>query len=114
MAAQFKAVVMLRDADLEKAYLADRQDARERDVKLADAGRTNYRANALAGVAVLLVIMCLMIVVWGSGMDEFAKGMVTLICGRALGWVEQIFSFEYGTTRASKVKDATISNLSKQ
>ncbi len=51
--------------------------------------------------------------VWGSDMDDFAKGMVTLICGRALGWVEQIFSFEYGTTRANKVKDDTIKALTK-
>lgn len=41
-----------------------------------------------------------------------AKGAVTLILGRALGWVEQVFSFEFGTTRQSRVKDETISRSS--
>jgi hypothetical protein len=52
-------------------------------------------------------------VVWASGMDDFAKATITLILGRALGWVEQIFSFEFGTTRANKTKDDTINNLTK-
>ncbi|QYF95594.1 hypothetical protein KY495_10835 [Massilia sp. PAMC28688] len=45
-------------------------------------------------------------------MDDFAKATITLILGRSLGWIEQIFSFEFGTTRGSKSKDETISRLS--
>lgn len=98
---------------LEQQYLADTQDARRRDVALAQAGAHNYRANVMAAAALFIVIICLAIVVWKSGLDEFAKGAVTLILGRALGWVEQIFSFEFGTTRTSKAKDDTINKLSK-
>lgn len=111
MAMQFKMAVMANDADLEKAYLGDTQSARVRDVELAKAGIVNHRANILAGAALLLVLLCLAVVIWNSEANEFAKATITLILGRALGWVEQLFSFEFGTTRASKAKDDTISKL---
>ncbi len=97
----------------EQMYLADVQDARDRDVKLAQSGQINHRANALAAAACSLVLICLGVVIWSTALDDFAKATVTLICGRALGWVEQIFSFEFGTTRANKTKDDTINNLTK-
>jgi integral membrane sensor domain MASE1 len=113
MALQYRMAVMDNEASLDKAYLANVQSARLRDVEFIKGGRANYRANVLAAGAVLLVVVCLIVVVWQSDMDDFAKATITLICGRALGWVEQVFSFEFGTTRSSQVKDATISNLSK-
>lgn len=112
LAIQFQTAVMQNDAELEKAYLADVQSARSRDVELAKAGIHNNRANVLAAAALLLVMICLLIVVWSSNADDFAKATISLILGRALGWVEQLFSFEFGTTRASKAKDDTISKLS--
>ncbi len=110
---EFQQTMAQRQDDLEKAYLADTADARARDVELAKVGMYNYRANILVGAALLLVIACLIVVVYLSDLNEYAKGTITLICGRALGWVEQIFSFEFGTTRASKTKDDTISRLTK-
>lgn len=108
----FQLAMTDRQAGFEQMYLTDTQDARRRDVELAKAGVKNYRANVLAGAALLLVIICLAIVVWNSDANEFAKATISLILGRALGWVEQLFSFEFGTTRASKNKDETISKLS--
>lgn len=110
---EFKQAVLANEAAIEQAYLADMQSARQRDIEFVKAGQINYRANALAGGAVVLVIFCLFITVWSSDMDDFAKATITLICGRALGWVEQVFSFEFGTTRSSSKKDDTIKNLSK-
>lgn len=109
----FQQAMSAQQADLEKAYLADTANARQRDVELAKAGRTNERANVLAGAALLLVVVCLFVVLWESDANEFAKATISLILGRALGWVEQLFSFEFGTTRASKAKDDTINNLTK-
>lgn len=95
---------MAHDADLSKAYLADVQNARARDAALTAAGVKNTRANVLAIGAASLVLVTLVIVVWATNMDDFAKSTITLICGRALGWVEQVFSFEFGTTRTSTRK----------
>ncbi len=41
MVLQFRQSVLAAGADLDKAYLADRADARKRDVAIVQAGRTN-------------------------------------------------------------------------
>jgi hypothetical protein len=110
---EFQQAMSAQQADLEKAYLADVADARHRDIELARAGIRNHRANVLAGAALLLVITCMFVVLWQSNATEFAKATISLILGRALGWVEQLFSFEFGTTRSSSTKDDTINNLTK-
>ncbi len=109
----FQMAMGAQQLELERMYLGDTQDARARDVQLVQAGHVNSRANLLAAGAGLLVILCLLMTVWASSMDDFAKATITLICGRALGWVEQVFSFEFGTTRASKTKDDTINKLTR-
>jgi hypothetical protein len=110
---EFKQAMATLDADLERARLADVADARKRDTELAKAGLFNYRANMLAGGACALVVFCLAIMVWRSGLDNDAKAVITLILGRALGWIEQVFSFEFGTNRTSRAKDDTIDRLTK-
>lgn len=109
---EFRIAVGAQQESWERMYLEDTQNARARDIELAKAGLRNDRANALAGGAGLLVVACLAVTVWASSMDDYAKGVITLILGRSLGWIEQIFSFEFGTTRANKAKDDTIKNLS--
>lgn len=111
-AMEFQLAMGAQQIEFEKIYLTDTQDARARDVELAKAGYRNSRANILAISAYTLVLLGLAIVVWSAEMDDFAKGTITLVVGRALGWVEQVFSFEFGTTRASKAKDDTINKLS--
>lgn len=71
-----------------------------------------YRVNVLLALAYVMVIACLAITVWSSDIGEYAQGIVTLILGRFLAYTDQVYSFELGTTRASKTKDDTISNLS--
>ncbi len=110
---EFKQAMASLDLELTKALLADVQDARRRDTELAKSGIKNVRANVLAASAGLLVVFCLFVIVWVSDLNEFAKGGITLILGRALGWVEQAFSFEFGNTRTNHVKDDTIKNLTK-
>lgn len=110
---QFQQRVMENDTELERLFLADTQSARARDVALAQAGIRNYRASLLVAVAVLLVLICLTVTVWLSDANDFVKATVTLVMGRALGWVDQVFSFEFGTTRANKTKDDTIRDLAR-
>ncbi len=113
VALEFRKAVMANEADLDKAYLADVQSARARDTEFIKAGFKNNRANVIAAAAFILVIACLVVLVARSDMTGEAKTGVSLILGRALGWVEQVFSFEFGTTRSSTKKDDTINNLTK-
>lgn len=109
---EFQLAIGAQQVDWERMYLADTQNARARDIELVNAGVKNYRANILAGSALMMVIICLFIVVAFSTMDDYAKATISLILGRALGWVEQLFSFEFGANRSGQKKDDTINRLS--
>jgi hypothetical protein len=108
---EFQTLVLQSNASLEALYLADVTDARKRDVAIAVAGNHNYRADTMYVLAVLIIG----ILVWQvlkSELDEYAKGIITLVLGRFLGYLDNIYNFEFGTTRASKNKDETIKTLS--
>ncbi len=90
----------------------DRDSARERDTELNKSGQHNYRADAMFMLAVA-VIVGLVYSIWTEpSINEFMKGVVTLVLGRFLGYLDNIYSFEFGTTRGSQTKDATINKLS--
>ena len=69
------------------------------------------RVNVLIATAILVVIICLFVVVQVTVKDEFAKGILTLVLGRFLGYVDIIYNYEFGTTRSSAKKDDTITAL---
>ncbi len=52
LALDFEVKAMVNETELRRMYLGDVQNARERDARIAEAGRSNHRANALAAVAV--------------------------------------------------------------
>lgn len=110
---QFKLAILAQDAALESMYLDDVKSARLRDVEFTKAGTRNYRADTMYFLAVA-VIASLVWAVLASDMDEYGKGIITLVLGRFLGYLDNIYNFEFGTTRANKVKDDTISSLAKE
>ena len=99
-----------RYAELE---FKDVADARKRDTAFLQAGTRNYRSDIMFLLAVA-VIMALVWVIWKDpAINEYVKGIFTLVLGRFLGYLDAIYNFEYSSTRSSKTKDATIENLSK-
>ncbi|WP_443700153.1 hypothetical protein [Pseudomonas sp.] len=113
LALEFQTKAMANETELQRMYIGDVQNARSRDVEIVKSTGRNTRGNILAAGAGFIVVICLAVVVWQSGMDDYTKATISLILGRALGWVENIFSFEFGLTRESAKKDDTIKNLSK-
>lgn len=92
----------------------DRNSARERDSVFVKMGRHNLRADAMFILAVS-VICALVYMIWkDQTINEFMKGIVTLVLGRFLGYLDNIYSFEFGTTRGSQSKDSTINKLSEK
>lgn len=110
---QFRQAVLSVEADLDKAYLADRSDARARDAKFLTAGTRNYRADLMFLLAVAVTSALVWIVWKDPQINEYVKGIFTLVLGRFLGYLDAIYNFEYGSTRSSKTKDATIEQLSR-
>lgn len=90
-----------RYAELE---IRDRESARDRDAKLAQAGIKNRRADSMYFLAIV-VICALVYLVWKDGsINEYVKGIITLVLGRFLGYLDNIYNFEFGTTRGSEQK----------
>lgn len=97
-----------------ETYLKDTQDARARDSVLRTAGQRNHRADTMYILAVV-VICAVFYAIWKNpDVPEFTKGVTTLVLGRFLGYLDGIYNFEFGTTRSSKTKDATISKLTEK
>ncbi len=108
--AEFNMAVLTADTALETLFLADVQSARERDVDLAKTGSHNYRADSMYVLAVVLIAI-LVFQVLKSDLNEYAKGIVTLVLGKFLSYLDNIYNFEFGTTRSSKAKDDSIKSL---
>lgn len=60
------------------------------------------RSSVLLSMAFLVVLCCFAAVVWYANISEFSKGVITLILGRFLGYVDLIYAFEFGTTRKER------------
>jgi hypothetical protein len=99
--------------DLEgfKIEVSDRDSARVRDAEFIKRGTINSRANLMFFLAVCAVAGLVWIVWQDQGINEYVKGIFTLVLGRFLGYLDNIYSFEFGTTRGSRDKDDTIRNL---
>lgn len=113
VALEFRKAIAAQEADLDKAFLADVADARARDRALATAGQRNWRADLMLLLAVLVTVALVLLVWRDPGVNEFLKGIVTLVLGRFMGYLDSIYNFEFGSTRSSKAKDVTIEQLSR-
>ena len=110
---EFRQAVGAQQADLEKAYLADRVDARAHDteVRKMNAGH-NYRADLAVMAVVVGLIACLYVLVQFKGqMPGEAVGILSTIAGILGSCLKDYFAFEFGSSRSSREKDETISKM---
>jgi hypothetical protein len=113
LALQFRTAVMANEADLEKAYLADRADARKRDTAFVQAGRVNWRGDLLAFFAVGGLVLCVYFIARDVALPERAVNAIMFVAGVLASAVRDVYGFEFGSSRGSQTKDATIQNLTK-
>lgn len=109
---EFQQAAMLNDADLTRAFLADVQNARTRDVELHKAGFGNRRADIMVALDVLGLIACLLVLVlFREKLPGEVVGLLSAISGIFGTCLRDAHQFEFGSSRSSQVKDATISKL---
>lgn len=113
LAIKFKLAVMENDSSLDKAHLVDRQDARARDVAIVQAGRYNWRGDVLAVLAVGGLVLCVYFIARDAGLPERAVNAIMFVAGVLASAVRDVYGFEFGSSRSSQTKDATINNLTK-
>lgn len=101
-----------RAADLDKAYLTDRQSARARDVELRRAGDKNRRADVMVVGAVVGLISCLAVLIFfRKDIPGEAVGIISTIAGIFGSCLKDAYGFEFGSSRGSKEKDELFSDL---
>ncbi|MBF8177259.1 hypothetical protein [Herminiimonas contaminans] len=111
---QFQTAVLNSEADLEKAYLADRESARSRDVELAKLGRKNVRADIMVALDVIGLIACLVVLcLFRDAIPGETVGLISTIASIFGLCLRDAHQFEFGSSRSSLSKDDTIKNLTK-
>lgn len=108
LASDFQIAVMANEKDLEALYLADRQDARKRDVALVQAGRTNNRANWMIAGDVVGLIACLVVLTTMPDLPGEVRGIVSTIAGFFGLGLRDAHQFEFGSSRGSREKDEVL------
>ena len=98
-----------RYAELE---IRDRESARDRDSNLAHAGIKNYRADSMYFLSVVVICVLVYLTWKDGGINEYVKGIITLVLGRFLGYLDNIYNFEFGTTRGSALKSELLAKAS--
>lgn len=102
----------IRDLDYFKAEVQDRNTARLRDSEFIKQGMQNWRGHVMFALAVTICCWLTWIIWKSPELPEYTKGIFTLVLGRFLGYLDNIYNFEFGTTRGSRDKDRTIGKLS--
>lgn len=101
-----------REYESFKTEVEDRSSARLRDSEFIKNAKENWRAHAMFILAVLICCWLTWIIWKTPDVPEYTKGIFTLVLGRFLGYLDNIYNFEFGTTRTSRQKDNTIERLS--
>lgn len=104
--AQFNLRAMELDAQLDLAYLADRQSARARDVEFVKAGRHNTRADVMVALAVVGLIACLAVLtIFRKDIPGEVVGLLSSIVSLFGLCMRDAYQFEFGSSRGSREKD---------
>lgn len=106
LAHEYRQAVLRTDADLEAAYLADRRDARARDVALHQAGYRNTRADMMVIADVVGLIACLVVLaMFRKEIPGEVAALLTTIASLFGLCLRDAHQFEFGSSRGSREKD---------
>lgn len=108
LVAQFQIRCREIEADLDKAYLADRQDARKMAVSIAQAGGFD-RKNAMIVGDVVGLIACILVLVYVPDLPGEVRGIISTIAGFFGLGLRDAHQFEFGSSRGSEMKTDLLS-----
>ena len=103
LVAQFQVRCREIEADLDKAYLADRQDARRMAVEVVKAGGFD-RKNAMIIGDVIGLIACIVVLVYVPDLPGEVRGIISTIAGFFGLGLRDAHQFEFGSSRGSQDK----------
>lgn len=103
LVAQFQIRCREIEADLDKAFLADRQDARRMAVDVLKAGGFD-RKNAMIIGDVVGLIACILVLVYVPELPGEVRGIISTIAGFFGLGLRDAHQFEFGSSRGSQEK----------
>lgn len=110
--AKFQEALMKMELDLELAAYKDLDNARTRDIAMANAGRSNLRADIMVLSAAFGLIACLVtITLYRTSLPGEAVGIISTIAGIFGSCLKDAYAFEFGSSRGSKLKDSKLSAM---
>ena len=111
---QFRVAVLAAETELDRAYLADRQSARARDVELHKAGYVNRRADVMVFMDVVGLIACLVVLtLMRAELPTEAVTLLSVIAAIFGNCLRDAHQFEFGSSRGSKEKDLLLGSNAK-
>lgn len=112
MLIEFQKSILHYEAELELAFLADRQTARNRDIEFIKTGKRNTRGDVMVLSAALGLIFCLLVLAYFShDLPGEAVGILSTIAGIFGSCLKDAYAFEFGSSRGSKDKDSAVAAL---
>ncbi|HJW81966.1 MAG TPA: hypothetical protein VJ396_06955 [Acidiferrobacterales bacterium] len=110
----FRQALLERATEMDKAYLADVQSARARDVELSKVRGNNTRADVMVIAAVVGLVSCLAVLILFKGsIPGEAVGIISTVAGIFGACMKDAYSFEFGSSRGSKEKDDVIGEIAR-
>ena len=102
--AEFRSQVLKQEAELEKAYLRDRDRARVRDIALRKISGDNLRGDILAFLAIFSLAGLSWLLVFFPLPAGAGRDLLLLVAGALVRVVSDVYGFEFGSSRDSRVK----------
>ena len=104
LALQYQTAIIDQQTRLAEAYLADRSDARTRDVEIQRIRGRNLRADILAVGALTAFVAVLAALFWFEIPEGANRESLLILLGALTVILKDVYAFEFGSSRGSKDK----------
>lgn len=103
---------MANETDAVKAFLADTQSARARDIAFLQAGRKNLRGDILAYGALGALILCIL-ALFAFEVPPQSRDLLLVTLGALVAIVKDVFGFEFGSSKDSQRNAQAVADMLK-
>lgn len=110
LVASFQIRLRELDDELERAYLADRQDARRMATEIAKVGGFD-RKNAMIVGDVIGLVACIVVLVYVTELPGEVRGIISTIAGFFGLGLRDAHQFEFGSSRGSQEKSELLAKV---
>lgn len=98
---EFRLAMQERSDGMDRAFLADRADARKRDLAIVKLRGKNERADNLAYLAAFAFIACIAILSFVE-IPRGSRDLLLVLTGALVTILKDVYSFDFGSSKGSE------------